>query len=358
MKNPFTNLTSLFSHGSDSVVGIDFGSSAIKVVQLKKKNGQAVLETYGSVALGPYAEVEAGRAARLPSETLADALKDVMREAKVTARACGSAVPAAESLIAALALPVRQGEDISRIIPIEARKYIPTPISEVTLDWRVLQKQEGVSAAESDKTEVLITAVHRDAQERLKTVLVSAELDASFLEIEAFSTVRAAALAPDGAFGILDIGASASKVSIVDNGVMRDAHTIVRGGQDMTLALSSALGISVIEAEEKKRSGNSQNGTQTVSVVLTRILSEAREVFRRYEIHMRRTLQGVFLSGGGALLAGLSAEAEKTFGAPVTIIDPMARLAAPAFLSPLLARAGPEFAVAVGIALRRLEEMR
>ncbi|KKU58439.1 MAG: Type IV pilus assembly protein PilM [Parcubacteria group bacterium GW2011_GWA2_47_12] len=358
MKNPFANLASLFSHGSDSVVGIDFGSSAIKIVQLKKKNGQAVLETYGSVALGPYAGIEAGRAARLPSETLVEALKDVMLEAKITARACGSAVPASESLIAVLTLPVRQGEDISRIIPIEARKYIPTPISEVALDWRILQRQDGVSAVESDKTEVLITAVHRDANERLKAVLAGAGLDASFLEIEAFSTARAAALAPDGAFGILDIGASASKVTVVDSGVTRDAHTIVRGGQDVTLALSSALGIPIIEAEEKKRIGVQQDGSKTVSVVLARVLSEAREVFRRYEIRMKRTFQGVFLSGGGALLSGFHIEAEKEFGVPVSTINPMARLAAPAFLSPLLARAGPEFAVAIGVALRRLEEVR
>ena len=359
MRNPFVGILSLFSRtGSESVVGVDFGSSAIKVVQLKKKAGQAVLETYGSVALGPYAGVEAGRAARLPSETLTEALKDVMREAKITARACGSAVPASDSLIAALALPVRQGEDMSHIIPIEARKYIPTPISEVTLDWRVLQKPEGEAAAATDKTEVLITAVHRDAHERLKAVLAGVELGVSFLEIEAFSTARAAALAPDGAFGILDIGASASKVSIIDNGIMRDAHTIVRGGQDVTLALSSALGISVAEAEGKKRSGVAQDGAQTVSVVVARIFSEAREVFTHYESRAGRALQSVFLSGGGALLSGITEEAEKRFGVPVAIVDPMARLAAPAFLAPLLARAGPEFAVAVGVALRRLEEMR
>lgn len=357
MRNPFANLASIFYHGSDSVVGVDFGSSAIKVVQLKKKNGQAVLETYGSVALGPYAGIEAGRAARLPSETLVEALKDVMREAKITARACGSAVPAAESLISSLALPVRQGEDISRIIPIEARKYIPTPVNEVLLDWRILQKPDGASAVESDKTEVLITAVHRDANEQLKAVLAGAELDVSFLEIEAFSTARAAALPPDGAFGVLDIGASASKVTVVDNGVMRDAHTIVRGGQDVTLALSSSLGISVIEAEEKKRGDVLQDGAKTTSVVLARVLSEARDVFKRYESRAGRAIQSVFLSGGGALLSGLSVEAEKAFGVSIAIVDPMARLAAPAFLSPILARAGPEFAVAIGVALRRLEEV-
>ncbi|MDP3661438.1 MAG: hypothetical protein Q8R17_01105, partial [bacterium] len=89
-----------------------------------------------------------------------------------------------------------------------------------------------------------------------------------------------------------------------------------------------------------------------------RIFGEARAVFSHYEARAGRALGGVVFSGGGALSFGLLAEAEKAFSLPVTLIDPMVQLAAPAFLSPLLARAGPEFAVAIGVALRRLEEVR
>lgn len=85
---PFLN--SIFrKRGGESVAGIDFGSSAIKVVQLRKKNEQAVLETYGSVALGPYAGIDTGRATRLSSEKLVEALKDVLQESKITATDVG-----------------------------------------------------------------------------------------------------------------------------------------------------------------------------------------------------------------------------------------------------------------------------
>lgn len=352
MRNPFTNLLSIFSRGgAESVLGIDFGSSALKVVQLKKKAGAAILETYGAVALGPYAGIEAGRAARLPRAALAEALRDVMREAKVTTTNCGVAVPMSGSLIAAITIPVRQGQEVSALIPIEARKYIPTPITEVELDWRVLH-------AEPEKTEVLITAVHRDVLERLKSVCADAGLAPSFFEIESFSTVRAASPAPDAVLGIIDIGASAAKISIVDTGTLRDAHTVNRGGQDMTLALSSSLGIPIAEAEARKRAGVTDGRDQVASAVIARIVSEAREVFARYEERAGRVLQSIVLAGGGALSVGLLVEAEKVFSLPAALIDPMIQLSAPAFLSPLLARAGPEFAVAVGAALRRLEEMR
>lgn len=364
MINPFAGILSLFSRGSaESVVGIDFGSSALKVVQLKKKNGQAILETYGAVALGPYAGIEAGRAARLPRAALAEALRDVLREAKVTATNCGVAVPMSGSLIAAITLPVRQEQDVSSLIPIEARKYIPTPISEVQLDWRVLSKPAVLTThaspnAEPEKTDVLITAIHRDVLERLKGVCADAGLAPSFFEIESFSTVRAASPAPDAVLGVIDIGASAAKISVVDTGVLRDAHTVNRGGQDMTLALSSSLGISIAEAEARKRAGATHGGDQVASAVIARIVNEAREVFAHYEERAGRTLQNIVLAGGGALSVGLLAEAEKVFSLPTALIDPMIQLSAPAFLSPLLARAGPEFAVAVGAALRRLEDMR
>lgn len=367
MRNPFAGILSLFTRaGAESVCGVDFGSSALKVVQLKKKEGAAVLETYGAVALGPYVGMEAGRAARLQSNKLVEALHDVMREAKITATQCGVAVSMSSSMIAAIELPLRPEQDASQIIPIEARKYIPTPISEVALDWRILPPPLAPDAPDAPvaKTEVLITAIHRDALERLKKVLADAGLLPSFLEIEIFATARAARLAarqaapaPDAAVGVIDIGASLTKISIIDRGVLRDAHVVSRGGQDLTLALAQSLGISVAEAEARKRAGG-DGGSEPASAVVSFILAEAREVFAHYEARAGRALEGVVFSGGGALSGGLLAAAEKAFSLPVTLIDPMMQLAAPAFLSPLLARAGPEFAVAIGAALRRLEEVR
>ena len=361
MKNPLANLFSLFSRApSQSVVGIDFGSSAVKVVQIKKRAGQAVLETYGAVALGPYAEVEAGRAARTTPAKLSEALSDVLREAKVTARRCGAAISMSASLVAAFSVPHREGQDLRGIIPIEARKYIPTPLSEVELNWRVLPRPSAGATSVSpdapvDKTEALVTAIHRDALSRLQGVCAQAALEPSFFEVEVFATTRAAALAPDKAFGIIDIGAGETKIIIVDEGLLRDAHTVNRGGQDMTLALASSLGIPFAEAEVRKRRSGAENGAAQSSVI-ARIFGEAREVFSRYEARARRAFSGLVLSGGGALSSGLLEEVGKVFSLPVTLIDPNALLSAPAFLAPMLSRVGPEFAVAIGAALRRLEE--
>ena len=75
-----------FRQGDDSVLGIDIGPSSIKVVQLRRKKGQAVLETYGELALGPYAGLQVGQAVSLPAEKTAEVLRDIMREANVTTK--------------------------------------------------------------------------------------------------------------------------------------------------------------------------------------------------------------------------------------------------------------------------------
>ena len=118
---------SSFFKGESSVLGVDIGSSSIKVIQLKKKHGRAVLETYGELALGPYANIEVGRAVGLPNSQLIMALKDVLRESKTTTKSCGATLPMSASLITFLTIPPVPEKQIGDVVAIEARKYIPVP---------------------------------------------------------------------------------------------------------------------------------------------------------------------------------------------------------------------------------------
>src|SRR5665213_2530341 len=92
---------------SSSVLGVDIGSSSLKVVQLRATSGVAVLETYGELALGPYAGSEVGQATNLPADTIAATLKDLLHEANVTTRECGVSIPFSRSLLTLVTLPRR-----------------------------------------------------------------------------------------------------------------------------------------------------------------------------------------------------------------------------------------------------------
>src|SRR5882724_1218355 len=99
------SFSSFLSTPVKSVVGVDIGTSSIKVVQLRRERGRVLLETYGAIALGPYAGVEIGRATSLPADKIAEALKDVIREANITTTDAAVSIPYASSLISIIKLP-------------------------------------------------------------------------------------------------------------------------------------------------------------------------------------------------------------------------------------------------------------
>ena len=144
----------LSANTNKSVLGIDIGSSSIKVVQLKRKGARAVLETYGELSLGPYATSPVGTATLLPEDKIVEALHDLLteKEVNITTNLCGIAIPFSSSLMSVIELPEVPPKKLAEMVPLEARKYIPVPISEVTLDWSIIPKNEVRPATDFDST--------------------------------------------------------------------------------------------------------------------------------------------------------------------------------------------------------------
>ena len=373
MVNPFKRFMTVLQPAGGSVIGIDIGSAYLKVVQLRRKVGKAVLETYGELALGPYAGSEIGRATNLPVPALAEALRDLLREAHVTTANGAVAVPFASSLVTTIDMPALSEQELSSAVPIEARKYVPVPISEVSLDWWIVPpspREEAVPSgaqgdasrpalAPSPKLRVLIAAVHNEAMTRFESVMREAGITAGFFEIEIFSTIRA--LFPQDLLphAILDMGAAETKLYIIDQGLLRFSHIINYGAQDLTLTLSRALNISVEEAEKLKRTSGlsvDEEASSSLRGLLDFTFVEANRAIQSFEHRFGRTVSNMLLSGGGANLAGIGEFAAEASRVSVTRADPFAQVEAPAFLDEILKSVGPEFSVALGIAFRRLQE--
>jgi type IV pilus assembly protein PilM len=343
------------------VLGVDIGSSSIKVVQLRRDRGRVVLETYGAIALGPYAGVEIGRATALGADKIAEALKDVLREANVTTDDAAVAVPYASSLVSMLKLPKAVEKDLAQVVPIEARKYIPVPINEVLLDWFVVSDSKKLPA--DGKLEILLVAIHNDTIAKFRSIGTEAKLKTAFFEIEIFSAVRAAldhGLAP---VAVADLGAGTAKFYVVERGIIRESHIINHGGQDLTLAASRALNLTVVQAEERKRKfgltgeGETADLKKSLELSLSPLIAELARTIAAWEQRNNQTLSALVLTGGGATLRGLKDLMQSKIQAPVRMADPFGKTASPAFLEKILQEAGPEFAVAVGLALRRLQEL-
>ena len=371
VKNFFSSFNFLKGGDGDNAVGIDIGSSAIKVVEIKKRKGKAVLETYGAIALGSYADTDIGRITNLPLEKVVEALKEVLKQSGVTTTSSAFSIPVQSSLVFTISLPTQVKEsEISSIVPTEARKYIPLPITEVSLDYFILPQKESsfeevnnpdLPPVLPEKTEVLVVAIQNDAVSKYRSIVSQCSLEAGFFEIEIFSSIRANFEHELSLVLLMDFGASSTKLSLVEFGMVKNHHTINRGGADISSSISKSLDISFPKAEEmKKEFGLFENPTEKrladiIKIHIDYIFSETNNVLLGYEKKYNRTISKVIFTGGGALLKGLKEVASNNFRAEIEIGHPFSKVGAPEFLGKVLEATGPEFAVALGLALRKLQ---
>jgi len=373
---------------SGSVVGIDIGLSSIKIVQLRMDNNRAVLETYGEIALGPYTGVEVGKVTKLQPQEITQALIDLIKEANVTATAAGISIPFSSSLTSVIEFPKVSPDKLKQMVPLEARKYIPVPMDEIMLDWIVIPKDpdgedwtraisgERQKKDEPEKIEVLLVAIHNEILNNYQSISQGANLNVGFYELEIFGTIRSVLGHGIAPIMIIDIGASATKVYIVERGMVRASHLVNIGSQDMTLALTRAFSWNFEHAERVKREqgildentlqikGISADTTrdstgsgvrETLLSTLGRVFSEVDRVLLQYEKKYNKDVSRVVLTGGGSSLIGLEEYVKNRIPVEIELGNPFAKIQTPAFLDDVLREIGPEFAVAVGVALRRLQ---
>ena len=371
MSNPILDFfNSIVTPKDTKVLGIDIGSSSVKVVQLKKQGGKAVLETYGEIALGPYSGTDLGRATVLPVDKLSEAVRDLLRESNTTTFNSGLSISIGASFIVFIKMPTSEERNFAEMVPIEARKYIPVPISEVTLDWWAIPKDEktvsefqnGQKVEDDKNTEILLVVINNEALNKNRDIQKLAGLQTSFSEVEIFSCMRAAlepGIAPQM---LMDFGAGSTKIFIVERGILKASHVINRGSQDITLSISKSMSISFEEAEKIKIAqgilGTDKNSVSEVSsITVDYILSEAGRFILNYYKKSDKKISKIILTGGGALLKGLKEKAQNSFETPVEVADPFSKVEYPAFLEEVLKTAGPEFTVAIGLAIRKLQEI-
>ncbi len=353
-------LDSLFgSAKTNKFLGVDIGSSSIKIVQLSKKKGVVSLDTFGEIALGPYAGKEIGHSVRLDVSQNTEALKDLMRESQTDATQAGLSIPLKSALVFNIKMPKMPETKLDEMVRLEARRYIPVSVAEISLDWSVIPGLHEVNDSKTERFQnIMVVAIHKDTLNKYKAVSDDAGLDLKFLEIETFSTIRSVLRHDNNSVAILDVGASVSKVYIVEYGIVQKSHVISVGSQNMLRALETQRKLSVIGQDLNVLQGNELQKkietSQTTPMDLERIMSETKKVILEYQKNHRKNVEEIILTGGGSILKGIMPHVNRVLETDVIIADPFNKVDTPAFLEQTLRDAGPEFAVAIGLAMRGL----
>lgn len=343
------------STGGSTVVGVDLGASAVKLVQLRDVKGVPTLDTYGEIQLGPYEEIDIGRCARLSTQKTIQALVDILRESGATGKSVAFSLSYNASFTTLIEVSTIHQENIGTMVPIEARKYIPIALSKVHLDWFPTKVYP-----EKGSTDVLVSAVYNDVLTRYETILKGSGLTLVVNEVEIFSATRSVLTSKDTVAAVIDCGAASTRMHIVNNGVIEKTHSVLTSGASLTDILAKALKVEFSTAEEIKRNtGIITNEDERIQKALlgelNKGLRELHTVIKRYEEGTQTQVTKIVLTGSGALLQGLREYMQDMFSIPVIHADPFSKVAYPAFIEDTLKQAGPSFAVALGVALKAFQ---
>lgn len=342
----------------DRVVGIDIGSSSIKVVELEDRDGVVTLTTYGELQLGPYDEGKSiGQPATLGAPTERQALVDILRESAVKAKKAVLSIPLSASFVTTMSLDADGNDDISGRVRADARKYIPVPIADVTLDWAEISAS---SSEDENKREVLLAAIQNDALKRFMNLMQTVEMPAPLTEIECFSTIRAAYTQSQSAIAIIDIGASVCKLYLTEGGLLERMHRVPAGGIKVTEKLMQERQISFIDAENLKRTVTQKDADygwvqKITHVTYARVLKEFKQVIDEYESYTGHSVAEIYVTGGASVGFGLDTAISHELARPVSLCTPFNKVAYPAFMEDTLNQIGPVFSTALGAALRQFE---
>lgn len=356
LSNIFNLFESSKSDTGPRVVGIDIGSTSMKVVEMEERDGVLTLVTYGEIQLGPYAEAPLGKEVILDSKQEQSALIDLMRESAVRANNAVFAVPLTSSFVTVIKIPAAgKDDDISSQVRVQARKYIPLPINDVTLDWAEVARSE--QGKDVDTQEVLLAAIQKEVLSRLRTLMRQTNFSRQPTEIECFSTIRALGSVSNQATAIIDIGGGSSKLYLTQNGLLEQLHRVRVGGSMATEKISQELSCNFFEAETKKRQFDpSTEEGQLISRVhnttFDRALREFRKVIEENEKKYGDTVEAVVITGGVSLCQGFHAYAEQILNRKLIVAQPFKKVAYPAFMEDLVKEIGPSFSVALGAAMR------
>ena len=355
---------------SKSKLGIDIGTSSIKVVELSLEGGRWKLENYGTYELhGIEGMADTAKTVMdLSDAEIAQAIKNILQSSGMKSRDGVAAISSFSTFATVIEMPYISEEDLAKTIPFEARKYIPVPLDQVVLDWSIIgvvgAKGESVplpavptAPGTSVTVEVFLAAVPKDETARYQRIMKAAGVNLLALELENSSLVRALLGNDLSATAILNVGGRSSSILVVSKGYERVSHNYEIGGYEMTKAIAAALGIGPDQAEGLKRKygliDNPENRARAAMMPLVdMMLFETKKTIEPFEQSWGANISRLVLVGGLANMPGLSQYVKQRISRDVLIGNVFARLIYPPELTPLLQTLSNTLSIAVGCAMR------
>lgn len=344
---------SLFSSHADSYLGVDFGTQSIKVIELHVIKDKPHLANYGWVNVTNTKEVpdeyDGDYAKRLN-----DALKVLFAQMKPKTHKATVAIPSFNGLVMIVDFPRMSEKEVASAIKFESRKYIPASLEEVNVSWEILDKEE--KEGENKPTmQVLLVAAPKSEVQYYDSLFEGVDVKIDSLELESFSVVRSIIGNTAGRFLLVDIGAKTTNIVLVEDTIVHVSRSVDIGGADMTNAVMQSMNITRERAIALKEGGDNffTGPTRVAFPSLNFIVNEIKRVLSSQKSDV---IESLVLCGGGAELVGLPEYLGQNTGLKVTMGNPLSHIICDENNSGKIKELRSSFAVAIGLALRSMEE--
>ncbi len=353
---------------SKLALGLDIGSSSVKLVQLKDAGKRGyTLEAFGVVPLPPEAIVDG---ALMNSSAIVEAIKQLVSQFKLKNKDVAIGVSGHSVIIKKISMPRMTQEELEESIQWEAEQYIPFDVKDVNIDVQILTPPDQDTG--TGQMDVLLVAAKKDMINDYTSVVAEAGLNPICVDVDAFAVQNSFEVnyeVPKTETVVLvNAGASVVNINVLANGVTTFTRDVTMGGNQFTEEIQKQLNVSYDEAEKLKVGGDAaQDSDSVVPQEVERVIQGvadqmAGEIQRSLDFYTATAADShiarLYLSGGTAKIPALFKVIEQRVGVPVEILNPFKSIEIDnrKFDPNTVMESAPSAAVGVGLALRRTNE--
>lgn len=335
--------------GKQQLIGVDIGSSSVKMVELKPKKKGYVVKSAVEVLLTPDVIVEG---AIMDYGEVAGTVASAFKAGKFSSKNVAAGLKGSAVIAKRLSVPITDPAELLETFMWEAEQYIQMDIEEVSIDYETIKIDE-----EKGETDLVLAAARKDMIIDFKSVIEAAKLKPLVIDLEVFAMINSflASYETDRESVVLvNVGHSATVIAIVHDGNYEFSREILKGGKHLAETLSQSLSVSYEEAVDmiKKFDAENQPLKEVSDNFCAMIAAEVKNTAEMSDSALQKVSR-CFICGGTAVLPGLKEKIGAALEADTSILDPFGRMEISGGVDKRLSDTRAHgFAVAVGLALR------
>ncbi len=341
------------------VMGLDIGSSSIKLVELNEEKNGFKLQNLAISPLPPEAIVDGSL---MDSVTIIDAIRELIANTKTKTKDVATSVSGHSVIVKKINLPFMTEAELEESIQWEAERYIPFDINDVNIDFQIL----GSGPENPEVMDVILVAAKKDIINDYISVIIESGLNPVIIDVDAFALENMLAInyeiEKDEIIAIANVGASTTNINILKNNVSAFTRDIFKGGNQVTEEIQRQLHIDYEEAEKIKVGSKVDTTSQAIiqDVLKTASESLAMEIGSSLDFFQSTTtyekINKFYLSGGGSKIKDFDLILQQQIGIPVEIVNPFKKIeySGKNFDIEYLREIGPIMAVGVGLSTRKV----